>query len=153
MAIVNACEKSRHLGDDVIVVVVHVQVNLFVFLWTGVDDFIAILFRHDTDLILGQVRLKQFGLVNPARTKRYAGILMKFLCQTRLQGSVRHSYMAVLWVVIELGFGNHESSRHAKFILVSYSYDRFLLFQMFLQIHFRAFGAFAPPLACSRESH
>ena len=113
VAIVAAAKESRHLGDDVIMIVVHVEVNLFVFLRTSVDDVIVVLFRHDIDLMLGQVHLEQFGLVNPTRTKRHAGVLVKFLCQARLQESVRHSYMAVARIIFELGFGNHESSRHA----------------------------------------
>ena len=59
MAIVNVGEKARHLGDDVIMVVVHVQVNLLVFLWTSIDDFIAVFFRDDTDLIILQFRTDQ----------------------------------------------------------------------------------------------
>ena len=54
VATVVAGEKPRHFGDDVIMVVMHVEVNLFVFFWTGVDDFIAIFFRHDTDLVFAQ---------------------------------------------------------------------------------------------------
>ena len=87
MAIVVPGEKPRHLGDDVIMIVVHVEVNLFVSLRTSVDDVIVVLFRYDIDLILGQVRLELFNLVNPTRTKRHAGILMKFLCHTRLHRS------------------------------------------------------------------
>ena len=44
VAIVSAYKKSRHFGDDVIVVVVHVQVDLLLFLWTRVNDFIAVFF-------------------------------------------------------------------------------------------------------------
>ena len=144
VAVVNAGKESGHLGDDVIMVLVHVEVYPFDFLWPGVDDIVVVLFRDDIDLIPGHVRLKQFGLFDPTRTERYVGILMKFPCQRRLQRSVRHSYMTVARVVIELGFGNHESSRHAQIVIVSYSYDGSFLFQVFLQIHFRAFAAFAP---------
>ena len=62
---VAAGKESRHLGDNVIMIVVHVEVNPFVFLRTSVDDIIVVLFRDDIDLILGQVRLKQFGVFNP----------------------------------------------------------------------------------------
>ena len=62
MAIVNAGEKSRHFGDDVIVVVMHVEINPLVFFRTGVDDLIAILFGHDTDLLFAQVCLEQVCL-------------------------------------------------------------------------------------------
>ena len=112
MAIVVAGEKSRHLGDDVIMIVVHVQVNLLVFLWTGIDDFIAVFFGHDTDLIIGQVRLKLFSFFNSARTKRYARILVEFLCQTRLHRFPVIRYVLVLVVVIKLCFSNHEGSQH-----------------------------------------
>ena len=137
-------EKTRHLGDDVIMVVVHVEVNPFVFLRTGVDDIIVVLFRDDIDLILGQVGLKQFGLLDPTRFEKYVGILVKFPCQARLHRLLVVRYVLVLWIAIELGFGNHESSRHAQIVVVSYSYDGSFLFQVFLQIHFRAFAAFAP---------
>ena len=94
-------------------IVVHVEVNLFVFFRTSVDNVIVVLFQDDTDLILGQVRLKLFGLFNPARTRRHTGILVKFLCHARLhQSSVIH-YTLVLCIVIEFGFSNHEGSRHA----------------------------------------
>ena len=62
VAIVAAGEESRHLGDNVIMIVVHVEVNSLVFLRTTVSDIIVVLFRHDIDLIIGQVRLEQFGL-------------------------------------------------------------------------------------------
>lgn len=74
MTIVDTGEKSRHLGHNVIMIVVHVEVNLFVFLRTGVDDVIVVLFRYDINLILGQVRLELFGLFNSTRTERHAGI-------------------------------------------------------------------------------
>ena len=101
VAIVVSGKESGHLGDDVIMIVVHV------------DDIIVLLFRDDIDLILGQVRLKQFGLVNPARTERHTGVLVEFLCQTRLHRPTMIHYTLVLWVVIELGFGDYESSRPA----------------------------------------
>ena len=113
MAIINAGEKSRHFGDDVIVIVMHVEVNLFVFFWTGINDFIPIFFGHDTDLVFAQVCLELFGLLNPARTERHAGVLMEFPSQSCLQGSIGLSYLTVARVVIDLGFGNHDSSRHA----------------------------------------
>ena len=122
----------------------HVEVCPFVFLWTSVDDIVVVLFRDDIDLVFGQVHLEQFGLFNPTRTERYIGILVKFLCQTHLQGSLVIPYLPVARVVIELGFGNHESSRHAQIVTVSYPYDGSFLFQVFLQIHFRAFAALAP---------
>ena len=111
MAIVNAGEKSRHLGDDVIMIVVHVQVNLLVFLWTSIDDFIAVFFGHDTDLIIGKVGLKLFSLLESTRTKRHAGVLMKLLRQTRLQWSMGISYLKVASIIIDLGFGHYEGSR------------------------------------------
>ena len=113
VAIVNAREKSRHLCFDIIVVVMHVQINLLVFLWTGVDNFIAIFFGHDTDLVFGQVRLELFGLLNPTGTERHASILVKFLCETRLHRSLMIWYLLVLWIVFELGFSDYEGSRHA----------------------------------------
>ena len=70
MAKVVAGEKSGHLGDDVIMVVVYVEVNFLVVLRTRVDDVIVVLFRHEIDLILGQVRLKLFGLHNFVGTER-----------------------------------------------------------------------------------
>ena len=112
MAIVVASEKSRHLGDDVIMVVVHIEVNLLPFLWTRIDDFIGVFFGHDIDLIIGQVRLKLFSFFNSARTKRHARALVEFLCQTRLQWSMGISYMAVASIIIKLCFGNYEGSRH-----------------------------------------
>lgn len=81
VAIVAVAEKSRHLADDVIVmIVVHRQVYFLVFLWVGVDDFIAVLFRHDIDLIIGKVRLKLLGLLKSTRTEKHAGVLVEFLC-------------------------------------------------------------------------
>ena len=64
VAIVVVSEKSRHLGVDVMIRVVHVDVNFLVFLRTRVDDVIAVLFRHDIDLTLAKVSLKLFGLLN-----------------------------------------------------------------------------------------
>ena len=112
VAIVAAGKKPRHLGHDVIMVVVHVQINSLVFLWASVDDFIAVFFRYDIDLAIGQVCLKLFSLVESTCTKRHAGVLVEFLCQTRLQWSIGVSYMTVASIVINLGFSNYEGSRH-----------------------------------------
>ena len=95
------------------------------------------------DLIIGRVRLKLFGLINSARAQRDAGVLMQLLCQTCLHASPMVRHTLVLWVVIEVGFSHHESSRHIQITLVLDSNNRFLLFQMLLQIHFRLFAAFA----------
>ena len=84
VAKVAAGEESRHLGDNVIMIVVHVEVNFLVFLRTTVNYIIAVLFRHDIDLTIGQVRLELFGLFNPAWTERHASVLVEYLCQTRL---------------------------------------------------------------------
>ena len=119
MAIVAAGEESRHLGDNVIMIVVHVEVNFLVFLRTTVNDIIAVLFLHDIDLIIAQVRLEQFCLFKPARTKRHARILVEFLCQTRLHRSTVIRHTLVLWIVIELGFGDYESSCHTYFIILN----------------------------------
>ena len=113
VTIVVACKKPRHLGDDVIVIVVHIEVNLLVFLRAAIDDFILIFFGHDIDLVFGQVRLEQFGLFDPTRTERYVGILVKFLCHTRLHRSRVIHYTLVLRIVIELAFGDDKGSRHA----------------------------------------
>ena len=113
VAIVVTGKESGHLGDDVIMDVVHVEVNPFVFLRTSLDDIIVVLFQDDIDLILVQVRLKQFGLFNPTRTERYAGILVKFLCHARLLRSSVIPYLTVARVVIEFGFSNHKGSHHA----------------------------------------
>ena len=144
VAVVCTGKESGHLGDDVIMVVVHVEVYPFIFLRTGVDDIIVVLFRDDIDLILGHVRLEQFGLFDPTRTERYVGILVKFLCHTRLHRSTAIRHTLVLWIVIELGFGDDKGSRHAQIVVISYSYDGSFLFQVFPQIHFRALAAFAP---------
>ena len=113
MAIVVTGEKSGHLGNNVIVVIMHVEVNPLVFFRAGVDDFIAIFLAHNTDLVFAQVCLEQFGLLNPARTERHVSILMKFPCHTRLHRPAIIHYTLVLRIVIELSFGNHKSSRHA----------------------------------------
>ena len=52
VAIVTAGKESGHLGDDVIMIVVHVEVNLFVFLRAVVGDVIVVLFRDNIDLDL-----------------------------------------------------------------------------------------------------
>ena len=103
MAIVITGEKFQHLGDDVIVVIMHVEVNPLVFFRAGVDDFIAIFLAHNTDLVFAQVRLELFGLFDPARTERYVGILVKFPCQARLHRLSVIRYVLVLRVVFELG--------------------------------------------------
>ena len=113
MAIVATGEKSGHLSDDVIVVAVHVEVNPLVFFGAGVDDFIAVFFSHNTNLVFAQVCLELFGLIDPAGAERYVGILMKFPCQTRLHRSSVIPYLAVARIVIEFSFGNHERLRHA----------------------------------------
>ena len=74
-------EKSRHLGDDAIMVVVHVEVNSLVFLRSRADDVIVVLFRHVIDLTLGNVSLKLFGLLNSAGTDWYAGVLCSSCAQ------------------------------------------------------------------------
>ena len=112
VAIVNADEKRGHLGDDVIMVVVHIEVNLLLFLWTSIDDFIAVFFRDDTDLVIGKVGLKLFSFFESTWTKRHARILVEFLYQTRLHQFPVIRYVLVLRVVIKLGFGNYEGSRH-----------------------------------------
>ena len=80
-------EKSRHFSDDIIMIVVHVQINSLVLLWTPINELIAIFFGHNINLIISQVRLEVFGLINSAQTERHAGILVKFPCQAHLQWS------------------------------------------------------------------
>ena len=46
-------KESGHFSDDVIMVVVHVEVYPFVFVWPGVDDIVVVLFRDDIDLVFG----------------------------------------------------------------------------------------------------
>ena len=58
MAVVAAGEEPRHFRNHIVVVVVQVQINLLVFVWTSLNDIIIVFFRHDIDLILGQVQLK-----------------------------------------------------------------------------------------------
>ena len=112
MAIVAACEEPRHFRDHIVVVVVQVQIDLLVFVWTGVDDFIIVFFRHDIDLILGQVQLKFLSFFYTTRTHRNTCVGIKFLSQSGLHRSVMISYLMVLWIVIKFGFSHHESTKH-----------------------------------------
>ena len=109
--VVAASKKSGHFSDDIIVIVVHVQINLLVFLGTRVDYFIAIFFRHDTDLVFGQVRLELFGLLNPAQSEWYVGVVVEFLCQTHLHRPTMIRDALVVCIVMQLGFGDNEGSR------------------------------------------
>ena len=77
-------------------VIVRVKVNPLIFLSTDLDDFIAVLFRHNTDLIIGHVRLKLFGLLKFTQIESDAGVLMELLCRTRLHWPAMVSHALVL---------------------------------------------------------
>ena len=113
VTVVCAGKETRHFRNHVVVIVVHVQINLFVFLRTTVDDVVVVLFGHDVDLILGQIRLKPLSFLDTTRSQRNAGVGVQFLCQLRLQWPIGHPYMTVTTIVINFGFSHHKRTSHA----------------------------------------
>ena len=75
MTVVTASKKSRHFCNHIVVVVGHVQINSLVFVWATVNNVVAVLFRNNDDLIVGQIRLKPFGFFNSARAKGTSALL------------------------------------------------------------------------------
>ena len=51
-------KKGRHDRDDVIMVIMQKQINLFLFFRPGINDRILMIFRNNIDLMLRQIRLK-----------------------------------------------------------------------------------------------
>jgi hypothetical protein len=70
MAINFTSNKSRHACNHIEMIVMQKQINPFLFIRSGKNDRILMLFRNNVDLIISQIRLKLFDFVYTARTYR-----------------------------------------------------------------------------------
>ena len=112
-------EKSRQLGDDVIMVLVVQQDQLFVLRGAKGRDVKRSMGIHQQDLVTGQGR----GL-----TKRRQGVVttgaeghIGFPLQIPSQGSLQSFSLAnafELWVLVHASFGDDEGSSTTEFIPV-----------------------------------
>ena len=112
VTVVCAGKETRHFRNPVVVIVVHVQVNLLVFLRTAVNNLLVVLFGHNINLILGQIRLKLLGFFDTTRTQRNVGFGVQFLRQSGLNGFSMISDTLVLGVIINFCFRDHKRASH-----------------------------------------
>ena len=119
-------EKSRQLGDDVVMVLVVQQDQLFVLRGSKGRDVKRSMGIHQQDLVTSEGR----GL-----TKRRQGVVaawaeghVGFPLQVPSQGSLQSFSIAnadELWVLVHASFGDDEGSSTTEFIPVLNSDDRF----------------------------
>lgn len=59
---VTTINKCRHGGDDIIVPVMEIKIDLFFFWWTAINNGVALLKGHDYNLIFLQMIFKRLDL-------------------------------------------------------------------------------------------
>ena len=153
VTLVRADKKPRHFRNHVVVVVMHVQVNPLVFVWTTVNNLIVVLFRYNVNLILGQICLKLFGFFDTARTQRNACIGVKFSSHLGLHSPPMINNALVLGVFINTGFSPpQEPETYINHLCFEYGRRPSFSPNAFPNSHRYAFFPYHPK-ACSRESH
>ena len=119
-------EKSRQLGDDIVMALVMQQDQLFVLRASKGRDVKRSMGIHQQDLVTGQGRglTKSRQGVVAARTWRDASVVMEPQCEFPLQfASLANA--VVVRVRVHSGFGDHKGSSTTEFIPVLNPDDRF----------------------------
>ena len=113
-------EKSRQLGDDIIMVLVMQQDQLFVLKGAKGRDVKRAMGIHQQDLVTSEGRgLTELGQgVVAAWPEGHVGFPMQVPSQGSLQGPVPLSNGCQFRVLVHSGFGDDEGSGTTEFILV-----------------------------------
>ena len=118
-------EKSRQLGDDVIMALVMQQDQLFVLGGAKGRDVKRAMGIHQQDLVTSEGRgLTELGQgIVTTGAEGYIGFLMQVPSQGSLQGpSLSNAFE--LWVLVHASFGDDEGSSTTEFISIVNSDDR-----------------------------
>ena len=119
-------EKSRQLGDDIVMALVMQQDQLFVLKGSKGCDVKRPGGIHQQDLVTGQGRglTKSRQGVVAAWPEGHVGFPMQVPSEGSLQ-SFSMANAAELWVLVHSGFGDDEGSSTTEFIFIVNSDDRF----------------------------
>ena len=69
-------KKPQHLGNNVVMIIMKVQINSLFLIGTNINESVLMFLGHNTNLVIGKVRLKLFDFVQTARTQRDGSILV-----------------------------------------------------------------------------
>ena len=122
-------EKSRQFGDDIIMVLVVQQDQLFVRKGSKRRDVERSLRIHQDDLVTGEGRsLTELGQgIIAARTPRYLGFILEVPSETSLQRTVPLANGCQFRVLVHASFGDHEGSGTTELIIILDADDRFFV--------------------------
>ena len=121
-------EKSRQFGDDIIMVLVVQQDQLFVSWGSKRRDVKRSLCIDQDDLVTSEGgSLTELGQgVVAARTEGYLGFILEVPSEGSLQGpSLPNGFQ--FGVLVRVSFGNHEGSGTTEFVIILDADDRFFL--------------------------
>ena len=118
VAVLFTSEKRWHTGNNIVVIVVVIQVQVFFGFWTRVDEGIQVFLGNDVELISRESSLEFLNLWNTAWSKGNTRCFMKFLSQTTLYRSGPTNETLVLRVFVVLCLGYNNSTSTTKFIFV-----------------------------------
>jgi hypothetical protein len=69
MTVPFTCKKCWHAGNDIVMIIVEEKINPFLLLGTRINNGILMVFGHNVDLILSQIRLKSFDFIQTTGSK------------------------------------------------------------------------------------
>jgi hypothetical protein len=69
-------QKAGHLGNDVVMIIVKVQINSLLWIGTNINKSVLMFFGYNIDLVIGKVRLKQFDFIQSTGTQRDVSFFM-----------------------------------------------------------------------------
>ena len=121
-------EKSWQFGDDIIMVLVVQQDQLFVLKGSKRRDVKRSLCIHQDDLVTSEGgSLTELGQgVIAARTEGYLGFILEVPSEGSLQGP-SFADAIVVRVLVHASFGDHEGSGTTEFVIILDADDRFFL--------------------------
>ena len=119
-------EKPRQLGDDIIMVFVVQQDQLFISKGSKRRDVKGTLSIHQNDLVTdeGWGLTKSRQSIVAAWAEGYVGFPMQVPSEGSLQWSVPLANAFEFWVLVHASFGDHEGSGTTEFVIVCNCYDR-----------------------------
>ena len=114
-------EKPRQLGDDIIMVLVVQQDQLFVLKGSKRRDVKGTLSIHQDDLVTGEGRRFAEGCqgVVATRTQGHLGFPMQVPSEGSLQQPVPLANAFEFWVLVHASFGDHEGSGTTEFVVIA----------------------------------
>ena len=118
VAVLFTSKEGWHTSNNIVVIVVVIQVQVFFGFWTRVDEGIKVFLGNDVELISREGGLKFLDLWNTAWTKGNTRCFMEFLSKASLHSSTMVNNTLVLWVfvVLCLGYNNRTSTTESIFV-------------------------------------